>query len=71
MTTGQSNGRPNVPRAARRGIPFRFYFGLLFALVVCSAAVSVVYLQAQSSYDARSQAHTDAAYAGSGSRPAA
>jgi signal transduction histidine kinase/ActR/RegA family two-component response regulator len=47
----------------RRGIPLRFYFGLLFALVVCSAAVSVVYLQEQSSRDARRQAHADAAFA--------
>jgi signal transduction histidine kinase/CheY-like chemotaxis protein len=55
-----------MARAARRGIPFRFYFGLLFALVVCSAAASVVYLQEQSSRDARRQAHADAAFAATG-----
>jgi signal transduction histidine kinase/ActR/RegA family two-component response regulator len=52
-----------MARGSRRGIPFRVYFGLLFALVVCSAGVSVVYLQQQSSHDARRQAHAEAAFA--------
>lgn len=46
--------------------PFRVYFGLLVVVVVVTAALSVAYVQIQSSSDAKSQARHAAEFAATG-----
>jgi signal transduction histidine kinase/CheY-like chemotaxis protein len=50
-------------RAATGGLPFSYYFAFLIAIFVCSAAASIVYVDRQSSRDARNQARASAAFA--------
>ena len=49
--------------ASRSGVPFSYYFAFLIAIFVCSAVASIVYVDLQSSRDARSQARMDASFA--------
>jgi signal transduction histidine kinase/ActR/RegA family two-component response regulator len=49
--------------ASSSGLPFSYYFAFLIAIFVCSAAASIVYVDLQSSRDARSQARMDASFA--------
>jgi signal transduction histidine kinase/CheY-like chemotaxis protein len=49
--------------ASRSGLPFSYYFAFLIAIFVCSAIASIVYVDLQSSRDARSQARMDASFA--------
>ncbi|MDX6424919.1 MAG: hypothetical protein QOD52_324 [Gaiellaceae bacterium] len=50
-------------RAATGGVPFSYYFAFLIAIFVCSAAASIVYVDRQSSRDARTAARASAAFA--------
>jgi signal transduction histidine kinase/CheY-like chemotaxis protein len=49
--------------AAVGGIPFSYYFAFLIAIFVCSAAASIVYVDQQSSRDARREARGAASFA--------
>jgi signal transduction histidine kinase/ActR/RegA family two-component response regulator len=44
-------------------VPFSYYFAFLIAIFVCSAAASIVYVDRQSSHDARDAARASAAFA--------
>jgi signal transduction histidine kinase/CheY-like chemotaxis protein len=44
-------------------VPFSYYFAFLIAIFVCSAAASIVYVDRQSSRDARNAAQASAAFA--------
>jgi signal transduction histidine kinase/ActR/RegA family two-component response regulator len=59
MTTGG----PAQTRAATGGVPFSYYFAFLIAIFVCSAAASIVYVDRQSSRDARNAARASATFA--------
>ena len=50
-------------RAATGGVPFSYYFAFLIAIFVCSAAASIVYVDLQSSRDARTEARASASFA--------
>jgi signal transduction histidine kinase/CheY-like chemotaxis protein len=51
-----------APRPAP-GVPFSYYFAFLIAIFVCSAAASIVYVDQQSSRDARNAARASAGFA--------
>jgi signal transduction histidine kinase/CheY-like chemotaxis protein len=59
----KATGRPAQTGAATGGVPFSYYFAFLIAIFVCSAAVSIVYVDRQSSRDARKEARASAAFA--------
>ena len=44
-------------------MPFSYYFAFLIAIFVCSAVASIVYVDQQSSRDARKEARASAAFA--------
>jgi signal transduction histidine kinase/ActR/RegA family two-component response regulator len=44
-------------------VPFSYYFAFLIAIFVCSAAAGIVYVDRQSSRDARNEARASAAFA--------
>jgi signal transduction histidine kinase/CheY-like chemotaxis protein len=50
-------------RAATGGVPFSYYFAFLVAIFVVSAAASIVYVDQQSSRDARNSAQSSASFA--------
>jgi signal transduction histidine kinase/ActR/RegA family two-component response regulator len=54
---------PGATRADTGGVPFSYYFAFLIAIFVCSAAASIVYVDRQSSRDARNTARASAAFA--------
>ena len=56
-------GRPAQKHGATGGVPFSYYFAFLIAIFVCSAAVSIVYVDRQSSRDARKEARASASFA--------
>jgi signal transduction histidine kinase/ActR/RegA family two-component response regulator len=60
MATGSSGSEGT--RAAPGGVPFSYYFAFLIAIFVGSAAASIVYVDLQSSRDARSQARAAASF---------
>jgi signal transduction histidine kinase/ActR/RegA family two-component response regulator len=59
-----NTGKPAVgaSRTAIGGVPFSYYFAFLIAIFVCSAGASIVYVDLQSSRDARSQARAAASF---------
>ena len=63
LTVEKATGRPAQTRAATGGVPFSYYFAFLIAIFVCSAVASIVYVDQQSSRDARKEARASAAFA--------
>ena len=49
-------------RAAARSVPFSYYFAFLIAIFACSAAASIVYVDQQTSRDARREAQATASF---------